>query len=117
MMRWLTERIRAYPVRFQGVVNAGLALAVGFGLNIDDYQMGLLLAFSSSVLALLAERSVTPISKLPEYGPPSPTGHARPPAPPTTVVIPDDDQDGFDPSPSAAGDLGDVDPFLRRSEP
>lgn len=66
-MKWIAEHATAYPVRVAAVVNAGIALAIGFGANITDEQFALLMTFVGSVLALLTERRVSPTAKLPEY--------------------------------------------------
>ncbi len=42
------------------VVQAGLALAVGFGLHLTTEQMGLIIAFSAAVLGLWTRSKVTP---------------------------------------------------------
>jgi hypothetical protein len=55
MIKWLQSE----PVAIMGVIQTGLALAIGFGLHLTDQQMGLSLAFSSAVLALLTRQTVT----------------------------------------------------------
>lgn len=49
------------PVAVQAVIQAALALAVGFGLDLSSQQIGLLLAFSAAVLALVTRQAVTPV--------------------------------------------------------
>ena len=48
------------PVMIMAAVQAGLALAMGFGLSITLEQMGLILGFSAAVLALITRQQVTP---------------------------------------------------------
>lgn len=48
------------PVMFMAVIQAGLALAVSFGLNLDGVQTGAILAFSAAVLGLIARAKVSP---------------------------------------------------------
>jgi hypothetical protein len=61
---WIVQRINEEPVLFQGTLQAGLALVVGFKwvAELSELQMGLLLAFSASVLSLLTRRVVTPVT-------------------------------------------------------
>ena len=49
------------PVAFLTVVQAGLALAVGFGVPITTQQMGLLMAFSAALLGFVTRSKVTPV--------------------------------------------------------
>ena len=51
------------PVAFIGVLNAGIALAVGFGVKLTPAQVGLVNAFATAVLALIARSQVTPVTK------------------------------------------------------
>lgn len=46
---------------FLAVVQAALALAVGFGLTISTEQMALIEAFASVVLGFVARQQVTPV--------------------------------------------------------
>ncbi len=48
------------PAAILGAVSAGIALAVGFGLNISTEQTGLILAFVSVVIGLITRSQVTP---------------------------------------------------------
>lgn len=48
------------PALILGVIQAGLALGVGFGLNLSTEQMGLLMAFSAALLAVITRSQVTP---------------------------------------------------------
>lgn len=47
------------PVLILGVVQAALALAVSFGLELSGEQTGAVMAFSAAVLSLIARRTVT----------------------------------------------------------
>jgi hypothetical protein len=47
------------PAMILSVVSAGLALGMGFGLNITPQQMGLIMAFASAVLGLITRQQVT----------------------------------------------------------
>lgn len=49
------------PVMFLAVIQAGLALAVGFGLNLDGQQVAAIMAFSAAVLGLIARSKVSPV--------------------------------------------------------
>ena len=49
------------PVMFMAVIQAGIALAVSFGLNLDGMQTGAIMAFSAAVLGLFARSRVTPV--------------------------------------------------------
>lgn len=48
------------PALILGLVQSALALAVGFGLNLSTEQMGLLMAFSSALLAVITRSQVSP---------------------------------------------------------
>lgn len=48
------------PALILGVIQAGLALAVGFGLGLSGEQVALILAFSAAVLSLITRSKVTP---------------------------------------------------------
>lgn len=49
------------PVLYLALVQAALALAVGFGLNLSPEQIGLVMAFSSAVLGFVARSQVSPV--------------------------------------------------------
>jgi hypothetical protein len=49
------------PVLIMGAIQAGLALAVSFGLSLTAEQTGAVLAFSAAVLAVITRRQVTPV--------------------------------------------------------
>lgn len=48
------------PVAIQAVIQAGLGMAMGFGLNMTTEQMGLVLMFTAAMLALITRQQVTP---------------------------------------------------------
>lgn len=63
-LRKIVDYAKAEPVAFQGVIQAGLALLVGFGLiSLTTEQTGLALAFTAALLGLVARRHVTPNAK------------------------------------------------------
>lgn len=49
------------PAMFLAVVQAAIALGIGFGLHITTEQMALILAFTAAVLGLITRSKVTPI--------------------------------------------------------
>ena len=53
-------RITGEPVAVMGLIQAGLAMAIGFGLNWTAQQEALVLTFSAAVLTFLVRRQVTP---------------------------------------------------------
>lgn len=52
------------PVLFMAVVNAGIALAIGFGVKVSQEQFALIMTFVGAVLGLITRSQVTPTSKL-----------------------------------------------------
>jgi hypothetical protein len=57
----IVARAQAEPVAFQGILQAGLALLIGFGLvSWTSEQTGLALALTAAILTLVARRHVTP---------------------------------------------------------
>jgi hypothetical protein len=54
------ERILNEPVIVASVVQSGLALGMAFGLHLTPEQIASILAFTGTVLALLARAAVTP---------------------------------------------------------
>ena len=44
------------PVLILAVVQAAVALAVSFGLNLDGQQVGVIMAFAAAILGLVANR-------------------------------------------------------------
>ena len=61
MFKNLGNLVAAEPAFTLGVVNAGAALAVGFGLHISTHQVGLLNAFVAAVLSLVTRAKVSPV--------------------------------------------------------
>lgn len=53
--------IKQYPVLFQGLVQAILALGCSFGLRLSGEQIGSILTVSAAVLAFVTHQQVTPI--------------------------------------------------------
>lgn len=49
------------PVLILGLIQSALALAVGFGLNLDGQQVALIMAFSAAVLSVIARQRVSPV--------------------------------------------------------
>jgi uncharacterized membrane protein YjjP (DUF1212 family) len=61
-MLLIIKQIKQEPVMFQGLLQALLALLAGFGIiKIDQSQMGLIFAFTASLLAFLTRQAVTPL--------------------------------------------------------
>ena len=52
------------PALVLGLIQAGLALAIGFGLQLTGDQVALIMAFSSAVVAVIVRQNVTPNVKL-----------------------------------------------------
>ena len=48
------------PAIIIGLIQAGLALAVGFGLSLTNEQMGLIMAFTAAVLSVVTRSQVSP---------------------------------------------------------
>lgn len=48
------------PALILGLVQAALALAIGFGLRLTPEQMGLVMAFTAALLAVITRSRVTP---------------------------------------------------------
>lgn len=53
---WLSRE----PVAVQAVIQAAIAMAMGFGFDISPEQMGLILMFTAAVLGLITRQQVTP---------------------------------------------------------
>lgn len=49
------------PAAILAVASAAIALAIGFGAPITTQQMGLIMAFVSSVVGLITRSQVTPV--------------------------------------------------------
>jgi hypothetical protein len=48
------------PALVLAAVQAGLALLVGFGLNLDGQQVALIMGFAAAVVSLIVRRRVAP---------------------------------------------------------
>lgn len=59
-MSKIMELIKAEPVAFQAMVQAGLVMFMGFGLNISKEQMTLVMLFVGAVLTFFVRQGVTP---------------------------------------------------------
>jgi hypothetical protein len=62
-MKWLKglwDLIQSEPVAFQGVVQTGVAMACGFGLQWDGKQIALVMVFTQALLSFLTRKAVTP---------------------------------------------------------
>lgn len=57
----MLDRIRREPVLVSGLVQALLAAAVAFGVDLTDEQVGALLAVTAAVLALVTRSQVSPV--------------------------------------------------------
>lgn len=62
-MNGLKQLITTEPVMVQGLVQAGIAMLVGFGLGWSADQVALVLAFTATLLAVVARTLVTPTVK------------------------------------------------------
>lgn len=58
--------IKSEPALLLGALNALLALGVGFGLDVDPGQVGLINAAVAAVLAVVVRSRVTPIQSYPD---------------------------------------------------
>jgi len=57
------DRIQQEPALTLGLIQALVALAVGFGLPITVEQAGLVLAFTAAVLSWVTRGQVTPVPR------------------------------------------------------
>lgn len=48
------------PALILGLIQAGLALAIGFGLKLSGEQVALLMAFAAAVASVIVRQNVTP---------------------------------------------------------
>lgn len=64
-VRKVVDYARAEPVAFQGLIQTGLALLLGFGLiTWTTEQTGLALALTAAILTVIARRQVTPNARV-----------------------------------------------------
>ena len=61
-MQSIIDRVRREPALVSGLVTAVLALAVSFGLDLTEEQVGSILAVVATVMALVVRQQVTPTS-------------------------------------------------------
>lgn len=53
------------PAAWLGLIQSGIALAVGFGLNLTPQQGALIMAFTSAALAVFLRSKVSPATSTP----------------------------------------------------
>ena len=63
LFRGLWTLIKKWPVRFQALIVALIALGSAFGLAWNGVQVAAVTAFSAAVLSFLTEQAVTPVSE------------------------------------------------------
>jgi hypothetical protein len=56
----MLERIQYEPALVVGVVQAAVALAVGFGIDLSGEQVSLIVAFTAAVLSVVTRSNVSP---------------------------------------------------------
>lgn len=57
---WLQDMLRGEPVLTLAVVQAGIAMLVGFGLQWTGEQVSLVVTFSAALLGWVARQKVQP---------------------------------------------------------
>lgn len=50
------------PALIIGLIQAAIALAIGFGLEVTEVQFGLIMAFTAALLAVITRSQVSPAS-------------------------------------------------------
>jgi hypothetical protein len=50
------------PALIAGLINAGIALAITFGLHLTQEQVGAIMAFTNLALAVIVRQVVTPVA-------------------------------------------------------
>jgi hypothetical protein len=60
LLRGFWALVRAYPVRAQAIIVAGLAVGTSFGLNWTGIQVGAVVGLTAAILAFFTEKAVTP---------------------------------------------------------
>ena len=58
--------LRTEPAVIAGLIQAILALAIAFGLNLTEEQVGAILAVTAAILALVVRQNVYPAAKIEE---------------------------------------------------
>ena len=61
-MQSIIDRVRREPALVSGLVTAVIALAVSFGLDLTEEQVGSIQAVVAAVMALVVRQQVTPTS-------------------------------------------------------
>ena len=56
VLKW----IKWEPVAIQGLIQAGLAMAIAFGTPLSTEQAGTIMAFTAAILAVLTRRKTNP---------------------------------------------------------
>ena len=74
----ISKRVGEEPVRTMGVIQSGVALGVGFGLELSPEQFGLVMSFLAALLSWLVRKTVTPVAA-PNLPPPTPLPGFEPP--------------------------------------
>lgn len=59
-LRWIQSMLQQEPVLTLAVVQAGIAMAVGFGLGWTGEQVALTVSFMAALLGWIARSEVTP---------------------------------------------------------
>jgi uncharacterized membrane protein YjjP (DUF1212 family) len=61
-MKSIIKQIQQEPVLFQALIQSSLTLLAGFGvIHMNENQMGLVYAFTASLLAFITRQAVTPL--------------------------------------------------------
>lgn len=60
----MTDFFKTEPALLMGLVQAGVILAVSFGLDLDDGQTAAILAFTAALLSVVTRQQVTPTAKV-----------------------------------------------------
>ena len=60
-LRWVQSMLQGEPVLTLAVVQAGIAMLVGFGLNWSGEQVALTTTFMAALLGWIARRRVMPV--------------------------------------------------------
>lgn len=59
----MKNRFQEEPVMVLEIVQAALALIVGFGIGLSGEQVALIMAFSATVVGFLTRQRVTPLAR------------------------------------------------------
>jgi hypothetical protein len=60
----MLQRIKEEPVAFQALLQALIAMAVTFGLQLEAAEVAAILAVTAAVLGFFTRQAVTPIVKM-----------------------------------------------------